>query len=341
MRHPATGLPGAILLFASLLASGAAAAQTPTPPDSARAQTYTYTEKMPVFPVLAPADSALSSVQRFSRFINADVHYPPRALRDGIAGKVYFTFTVNAEGRTQDIRIAKGLRDDVDAEALRNARRLEAIRWEPGTQNGRAVTVTFTAPMSFRINPTPGQPGSPDSLLAPGFNKVLVPALNSWDPSRRILPTDKGLVYGSCVQRLGFSSGGLAQYVRLANLSTGKSVRIEVKPAMRSRKESAFCYALPPGRYALYRYEFSLSKWYGPEMHQEDIAKPAPTARLSTADTRYVFTVAAGQVACVGTWDFTQENAPAFVADKARLDAELQPIFKNLALQNAALAVPR
>jgi len=48
--------------------------------------------------------------------------------------------------------------------------------------------------------------------------------------------------------------------VRLANLTTGKSVRIEVKPLLCSRKQNTFYWALPPGRYALHKHEFTSSK---------------------------------------------------------------------------------
>lgn len=321
-----------------LATSGRALAQTPTLPDSTRPKTYTYTERMPVFPVLAPADSAVPANQRFMRFINADVHYPAKALRDGISGQVLFSFAVNAEGRTQGIKVVKGLRADIDAEVLRNAHRLDAIQWEPGTQNGRPVTVSFTAPMNFNI--ANGRTTTGDSLAAPGFNKGALP-VQPWAADRRILPTDRGIIFGSCVQRLGFNSGGLPQFVRLANLSTGKAVTIEVKPGMRSRKESAFCYALPPGRYALYRYQYSISRWYGAETHDEQLLKSAPAPGAPLSATRYVFTVVAGTTSCVGTWNFTQENQPVFSTDKARLNAELQPIFKNLTLSSALLRVPR
>ena len=325
------------LLF---LSSSRALAQTPVPPDTTAHKHYNYTETMPVFPVLAPVDSAYSSNQRFVRFINADVRYPPRALRDGVTGRVYFSFAVNAQGRVQDIKVVKGVRADIDAEALRNAHRLDSIRWRPGTQNGRPVTVTFTVPINFNI--AGSRRGLPvgDSLLAPAFNKGALGAL-PWADDRRILPTDRGIIYGSCVQRLGFSSGGLSQYVRLANLTTGKAVRIEVKPAMRSRQESAFCYPLPPGRYALYKYEFAESKWYGADMHEEQLLKPGPAAGPTLSATRFLFTVTAGSTSCVGTWDFTQENTPVFRPDKSRLDAELQPIFKNLRLAEAVLSLPK
>ena len=335
-------------IFLSTLLTGilaSAQAQTTPVADSTLPKTYTYIERMPVFPGRELADSSRNSGQRFMHFLNEGLTFPPRALRDGVTGRVYFSFTVDSHGRTTNIKLVKGLRDDIDAAILRHAHRLDAIQWKPGTQNDRPVSVSFTVPISLNIQHAPGKRGlSTDSLNAPAYNKAVVLPLNSWDTDRHILPSDQGIVYGSCVQRLGFNSGGLGQYVRLANLTTGKAVRIAVKPAMRSRKESAFCFALPPGRYALYKYEFSISRWYGPELHEEQLLKPVLNLDLAAGPalsvTRFLFTVEAGSVSCVGAWDFSQENAPVFSADKARLDAELQPHFKNLSLRNALLRVP-
>ena len=325
---------------------GSAQAQTapaaPKPaPDSTRPKIYTYTERMPVFPVLAPGDSAVPSNQRFKRFINADVHYPPRALRDGITGQVFFSFAVNGQGRTQDIKIVKGLRADIDAEVLRNAHRLDAIQWEPGTQNGRPVTVSFTAPMNFNIDSQRSSQPLGDSLDAGSYHKFVHPQ-PSWPPYNRLFDPRQGLVYGSCIQRLGFSSGGLSQHVRLVNLTTGKVLLLEVKPLLRSRRENPFCYTLPPGRYALYQYEFAESKWYGAEMHEESVRKPQAThSGGSLQASRYLFTVQPGKVHYVGTCHLEQENAPAFTDDKATLDAQLTPIFKYLNFAEAVTAVPK
>ena len=96
--------------FILSLLTGSAQAQTAAPAtDTTRLKHDTYSERMPVFPVLAPGDNAVPSNQRFMRFLNADVHFPARALRDGISGRVYFSFAVNAQGRVQDIKLVKGL----------------------------------------------------------------------------------------------------------------------------------------------------------------------------------------------------------------------------------------
>lgn len=317
-----------------------AQAQTAPPtarpaPDSVRAKTYTYVETMPVFPGGRLGETAAEANARFVRFVQDSLRVLPALLRDGVAGRVSFSFTVNAQGRTENIRLVKTLRADADAEVLRNAHRLDPIQWQPGTQNGRPVSVSFTLPISFSLS------ARADSLDGAAYRKRAFP-LRTWGTDRRTFPLDQGVVYGNCIQRLGFESGGLGQYVRLVNLSTGKPVTLEVKPPMRSRKQNTFCYALPPGRYALYQYEYSASKWYGAEMHQEELRKPrvaATTAALH--ETRYLFTVAPGRLHYLGTWNLEAAGAPVFHNDKAALDAQLTPLFKILDFTQAVVAVPQ
>jgi hypothetical protein len=189
--------------------------------------------------------------------------------------------------------------------------------------------------------PNPPAPVAADSLDLLS-HKALVLPLNHWGADRGIIPDDKGIVYGSCVQRLGFSSGGFGQYVRLYNLSTGKAVRIEVKPAFKSAKQNTFCVALPPGRYALHLYEYTESKWYGGEMHVENLRK-APVAAAdvpAVAATRYVFTVVPRQLQYLGTWHLDQANQPRFTNDKATTDEHLHGTFKKLPFDGARVAVP-
>lgn len=188
--------------------------------------------------------------------------------------------------------------------------------------------------------PAGAQVTAPDSLdLLP--QKGLTPIANYWGADRGLIPDDKGIVYGGCVQRLGFSSGGFQQYVRLYNLSTGKAVNIEVKPAFRTAKYNTFCYALPPGRYALVNYQYTESKWYGGEMHAETLRKARPDAAPApVAATRYVFTVAPGQLHYLGTWHFDKAAQPRFTNSKTATDEQLSKDFKKLPFAEALVAVP-
>ena len=317
-------------------------AQTAPAADSIQPKTYTYIEKMPVFPVLAPGDSAVPSNQRFMRFLNADVHFPPRALRDRISGRVFFSFAVNAQGRVQDIKLMKGLRDDVDAEVLRNAHRLDVIQWEPGTQNGRPVTVSFTVPISFNINGKRSDQPLGDSLDTGPYQRQMAFPLSSWDSKRFQAPKGKGMIYGSCLQRLGgTSSFGSGEYVRLVNLTTHKSVSFSVKPPMKSRRENAFFYALPAGRYALHLYVYPDKIWGGLHMYFENLRKPvAPSSTEPLRHTRYQFTVANGKVHYVGTWNLANENQPEFLDEKYQLDPAIQAYFPQFNFKEAVMSLP-
>ena len=93
----------------------------------------------------------------------------------------------------------------------------------------------------------------------------------------------------------------------------------------------------------MYKYEFIASKWYGGLLHEENLRK---TTSPKTADgrlsaTRYLFTVAAGQLHYLGTWNLEQENAPVFLNEKAQLDAQLLLLFQNLSFDAAVSALPQ
>ncbi|AMJ64966.1 hypothetical protein AXW84_05660 [Hymenobacter sp. PAMC 26628] len=311
----------------------------PAQADTARTKKYAYVERMPLFPGLEPGDSTRSNSERIVKFINDSLRFPPQALRDGVQGRVFFSFNVNALGRATDVRLVQGIRADVDAEVLHNARRLERIQWRPGTQNGRPVSVSFTVPISFGIRHSTASAG--DSLDRGPYQKLVLP-LASWNGNRPHPPTGKGLVYGRFLQRLSSNTLGQGQYVRLVNMTTHKSFRINVKPVLKTVRENTFCYALPAGRYALFVYEFPDPAWSGLRIHLESILKPPSNATASTlGTTRYQFTVAADKLHYVGTWNLATENQPEFLNEKTLLDGYLQPEYEYLKFAEADLSIPK
>lgn len=78
------------------------------------------------------------------------VKYPEYAQENGIQGKVYVTFVVNAEGKISDTKIARGVDSALDQEALRVVNALDKT-WKPGTQKGKAVKVSYTIPINFAL----------------------------------------------------------------------------------------------------------------------------------------------------------------------------------------------
>ena len=329
-------------LVGLLLLTSSGRAQTAPVADSTRPKTYTYTEKMPVFPVLAPGDSAVPSNQRFLQFLQDSLRVLPQLARDGIRGRASFSFTINAQGRTENIKLVKGLRADADAEVLRSAHRLDRIQWQPGTQNGRPVSVSFTVPISFNINSKRSDQPLGDSLDTGPYQRQMAFPLSSWDSKRFQAPKGKGMIYGSCLQRLGgTSSFGSGEYVRLVNLTTHKSVSFSVKPPMKSRRENAFFYALPAGRYALHLYVYPDKIWGGFHMYFENLRKPiAPSSTEPLRQTRYQFTVENDKVHYVGTWNLANENQPEFLDEKFQLDPAIQAYFPQFNFKEAVMSLP-
>ena len=97
-------------------------------------------EQMPEFPGGAHA---------LFEFLGKNIHYPKAAEDAGIQGRVIVTFVVMKDGSIGEVKVAKGVSPELDAEALRCVKSMP--KWIPGKQNGEAVNVKYTIPLSFRL----------------------------------------------------------------------------------------------------------------------------------------------------------------------------------------------
>jgi periplasmic protein TonB len=98
-------------------------------------------EEPPVFP---GGEAALL------KYIADNTKYPPEALENNIQGKVIVRFAVAPDGSVKRIEITRGVSPLLDEEARRVVSSLPV--WKPGRQNGKAVSVWFFVPVTFRIN---------------------------------------------------------------------------------------------------------------------------------------------------------------------------------------------
>jgi protein TonB len=109
---------------------------------SAPAAPYTYVEQMPELPGGGGQAAIVAAIQKAAR-------YPGLALRNGVEGKIFVSFVVNALGEVSDVKVVKGLGYGLDEETMRAVKSLP--KFIPGKQNGQAVSVSFTVPISFKI----------------------------------------------------------------------------------------------------------------------------------------------------------------------------------------------
>ncbi len=103
---------------------------------------YTYVEQMPALPGGGGMGAIVAAIQKNFR-------YPAVDLRNQVEGRVFASFTVDENGDVSDVKIVKGLTGTVDAETIRSIKALP--KFIPGKQNGRAVKVSFTVPVTLKI----------------------------------------------------------------------------------------------------------------------------------------------------------------------------------------------
>ena len=97
----------------------------------------------------AKYDNSENSNHNLQVFIGQNLKYPETAISDTIEGTVYITFWVDTLGFTYDHKIARGIREDVDNEALRVAKLIKF--YKPAKNNGNPVEDSYTSPFRFRL----------------------------------------------------------------------------------------------------------------------------------------------------------------------------------------------
>lgn len=87
--------------------------------------------------------------KELSKFIKSQINYPASAVNQKIEGFVYIECLVDSAGVTSDHKVLKGIREDLDQEALRVAR---LVRFETGAKKGgKHVRVKYTVPVKFEL----------------------------------------------------------------------------------------------------------------------------------------------------------------------------------------------
>ena len=112
----------------------------PEPPKVEETKVFDVVEQMPSFP---GGQSALL------QFLSSNIKYPVVAEENGVQGRVIVTFVVEKDGSITDVRVVKSVDPSLDKEAQRVVKSMP--KWIPGKQNGSAVRVKYTVPVTFRL----------------------------------------------------------------------------------------------------------------------------------------------------------------------------------------------
>jgi protein TonB len=86
----------------------------------------------------------------FSKWVAANLKYPEKCRQSKVQGRVTLQFTITEKGEVTDVRVLRGVNEELDKEALRVVS--ASPRWTPGKdKNGNIVPVIFTFPVLFQL----------------------------------------------------------------------------------------------------------------------------------------------------------------------------------------------
>lgn len=162
-----------------------------------------------------------------------DPPYPEAARKEHIEGTVVLWLVVDGDGVPQDIKVARSLRGDLDAAALKT---VQNWRFEPATFDGKPVAVQINVEVNFRLNDQKN-----GSTRAPNASPEITNLAMQAEEASRRGDWPNSLALGRRLVQLNPESGGGWNIIGLALMNTGEldeavkafQKEVEVYPANR------------------------------------------------------------------------------------------------------------
>ena len=105
---------------------------------------YESVEQMPEFP---------GGMEEMMKFLQMNIQYPANAAKNNVEGRVILQFVVEKDGQIGDVKVARSVDPELDAEALRVVKSMP--NFIPGRQDGKPVAVWYTLPINFKLQGKP------------------------------------------------------------------------------------------------------------------------------------------------------------------------------------------
>lgn len=135
-------------------------------------QVFTAVEKAPQF----PGD--------FGAFLGRNIRYPAVDKDNNVQGKVFIQFIVETDGSLDDFKVMRAPSETLGDESVRVLS--TSPKWIPGYQNGKAVRVMYTVPISFTLSP-------PDDRKSKTLQAVEVVGYDKSDTTKQTLKIKNGI----------------------------------------------------------------------------------------------------------------------------------------------------
>lgn len=83
------------------------------------------------------------------KWLSDNIVYPSAASEEGVQGRVVVEFVVGKDGSISNVKVVRQRHPALDKEALRVVKAMP--KWLPGRNNGQPVKVTYTLPVTFKL----------------------------------------------------------------------------------------------------------------------------------------------------------------------------------------------
>ena len=103
-----------------------------------------------VFKVVEVDPEFPGGVEALYKYLADNIKYPEQAKKDGVQGRVFVRFVVEADGTVAEAEVLRGIGGGCDEEALRVVNAMP--KWKPGTVDGKPVRTQYNLPITFRLN---------------------------------------------------------------------------------------------------------------------------------------------------------------------------------------------
>jgi protein TonB len=103
-------------------------------------EVFTIVEEMPGYP---------GGDAKMYEYLGKNIKYPQIARESSIQGRVFVNFVVEPDGSVTNVKVLRGIGGGCDEEAMRVVKSMP--KWKPGKQRGKAVRVSYTLPVVFKL----------------------------------------------------------------------------------------------------------------------------------------------------------------------------------------------
>ena len=88
-------------------------------------------------------------IEKYKKYLDTAIHYPVSAKQQNLQGRVILSMIVEKDGSLTDIKVERGISDDLDKEAVRVLK--NSPKWQPAMQGTRVVKAFWSTVIIFKL----------------------------------------------------------------------------------------------------------------------------------------------------------------------------------------------